>query len=50
MVNTKDMNKVRFQILLKPQQLEALEAISREDDEPIAVIVRQAIDKYLKDR
>ena len=44
------MKKIRFQIMLKPQQLEALEAISKEEDEPVSVLVRNAIDKYLKDR
>jgi hypothetical protein len=43
------MKKVRFQIMLKPQQLEALEAISKEEDEPVSLLVCNAIGKLLKD-
>lgn len=41
------MKKVRFQILLKPNQLEALEKLSAKEDEPVSRLVRDAIDAYL---
>ena len=37
----------RYQIHLKESQLERLEALSRENEEPVSRLIREAVDMYL---
>ena len=40
--------KTRFQVMLEPEQLEALRRIEREKDVPVARLIRRAIDQLLE--
>jgi hypothetical protein len=39
---------VRFQIVLEPEQLEALRQIQQETDQPVSRQIRSAIDEWLQ--
>jgi len=42
------MNKIRMNVFLDPAQKQALEKLSAKTGAPVAVLIRRAVDAYLK--